>query len=91
MTSSFLHYDEMVQTELANRTNGVLVSMVTGKSTAFSLFNLQSRGRLFVGANLEIYEGMIVGLHSRTNDLAVNPVKGKQLTNVRAWSGILSI
>ncbi len=84
ITSTFTHYGEVSQGELAARTNGVLVSMVTGKSSAFALFNLQDRGRLFIGPNEEIYEGMIVGRHARGNDLAVNPVKGKQLTNVRA-------
>ncbi len=84
MTSTFSHYGEMVSGELAVRTNGVLVSMVSGKSTAFSLFNLQARGRLFIEPNQNIYEGMVVGLHSRGNDLVVNPVKGKQLTNIRA-------
>lgn len=84
MTSTFSHYGEMVAGELASRTNGVLVSMVSGKSTAFSLFNLQARGRLFIEPNQNIYEGMVVGLHSRGNDLVVNPVKGKQLTNIRA-------
>jgi GTP-binding protein len=84
MTSTFSHYGELAQGELAARTNGVLVSMVAGKSTAFALFNLQARGRLFVEPNQEIYAGMVVGLHSRGNDLVVNPVKGKQLTNIRA-------
>ncbi len=58
--------------------------MVKGKTLAYSLFNLQDRGRLFIGPNVDVYEGQIVGLHSRNNDLAVNPTKGKQLTNVRA-------
>jgi GTP-binding protein len=58
--------------------------MVKGKTAAFSLFNLQSRGRLFLGHAIEVYEGQIIGIHSRDNDLSVNPCKGKQLTNVRA-------
>jgi GTP-binding protein len=58
--------------------------MVSGKSLAFSLYNLQPRGRLFIHPNEEVYEGMIIGLHSRGNDLPVNPTKGKQLTNIRA-------
>ena len=58
--------------------------MVTGKTAAFALFNLQSRGRLFLGHAVEVYEGQVIGLHSRDNDLTVNPVKGKQLTNMRA-------
>ncbi|MDB2552928.1 translational GTPase TypA [Gammaproteobacteria bacterium] len=84
MTHVFSHYDEYKDIELAARTRGVLVSMVRGKTLGFSLFNLQDRGKLFVPPNIEVYEGMIIGLHSRENDLAVNPTKGKQLTNVRA-------
>ncbi|MDA8672227.1 translational GTPase TypA [Gammaproteobacteria bacterium] len=84
MTHVFSHYDEYKDIELAARSRGVLVSMVRGKTLGFSLFNLQDRGKLFVHPNTEVYEGMIIGLHSRENDLAVNPIKGKQLTNVRA-------
>jgi GTP-binding protein len=84
MNSVFSHYGRIVSEDSSSRTNGVLVSMTSGKSVAFSLNNLQARGRLFVGPNVEIYEGMIVGLHSRGNDLPVNPIKEKQLTNVRA-------
>ena len=84
MTHVFSHYDEYKDIELAARSRGVLVSMVRGKTLGFSLFNLQDRGKLFVHPNNEVYEGMIIGLHSRENDLAVNPIKGKQLTNVRA-------
>ena len=84
MTHVFDHYGEYMDTDLASRSRGVLVSMVKGKTLGFGLFNLQERGRLFVGPNTEVYEGMIVGLHSRENDLAVNPTKAKQLTNVRA-------
>ncbi len=84
MTHVFSHYDEYKDIELAARSRGVLVSMVRGKTLGFSLFNLQDRGKLFVPPNIEVYEGMIIGLHSRENDLAVNPTKGKQLTNVRA-------
>src|SRR5690606_21380751 len=62
----------------------VLVSMVKGKALGFGLFNLQERGRLFIGPGMEVYEGQIVGLHSRGNDLVVNPTKAKQLTNMRA-------
>jgi GTP-binding protein len=62
----------------------VLVSNVSGKALAYSLFNLQERGRLFVGHSEPVYEGMLIGIHSRGNDLVVNPTKGKQLTNVRA-------
>jgi GTP-binding protein len=84
MTHVFDHYGPVKNAEIASRTNGVLVSMVKGKTLGFSLFNLQDRGRLFVQPNVEVYEGQIIGLHSRSNDLTVNPTKGKQLTNVRA-------
>ena len=84
MSSVFSHYGEHLGVDLNRRRNGVLVSMVSGKSLGFSLFNLQPRGRLFIHPNEEIYEGMIIGLHSRGNDLPVNPIKGKQLTNIRA-------
>jgi GTP-binding protein len=84
LTSVFDHYGEVKGGEVGERNNGVLVSMVAGKALGFSLFNLQERGRLFIGPNVEVYEGMIIGLHSRDNDLVVNPIKGKQLTNVRA-------
>ena len=84
LTSIFSHYGEVVSQELGGRINGVLIANATGKTLAFGLFNLQARGRLFVGPNEEVYEGMVVGLHSRGNDLTVNPLKGKQLTNIRA-------
>ncbi len=84
MTSIFDHYGPVKEGEVAKRQNGVLVSMLKGKTAAYSLFNLQSRGRLFLGHAVDIYEGQVIGIHSRSNDLAVNPVKGKQLTNVRA-------
>ena len=84
MTSIFSRYGDVVSKEIGMRTNGVLVSMVTGKCLAFALFNLQARGRMFIDPNQQIYEGQVVGLHSRGNDLVVNPLKGKQLTNVRA-------
>jgi GTP-binding protein len=84
MTSIFDHYGPAKEGEVAKRQNGVLVSMVKGKTAAYALFNIQSRGRLFLGHAVDIYEGQIVGIHSRNNDLAINPIKGKQLTNVRA-------
>jgi len=84
MTHVFDHYGEYKDVELAVRSRGVLVSMVKGKTLGFSLFNLQERGKMFVKPNVEVYEGMVVGLHSRDKDLVVNPTKGKQLTNVRA-------
>ena len=84
MTHVFDHYGPVKQGQIAKRQNGVLVSMVKGKSLGYALYNLQDRGRLFIDPNSEIYEGMIVGLHSRDNDLVVNPTKAKQLTNIRA-------
>jgi GTP-binding protein len=84
MTSVFSHYGDIVSEEIGGRVNGVLIANATGKTLAFALFNLQPRGRLFVGPNEEVYEGMVVGLHTRGNDLTVNPLKGKQLTNIRA-------
>ena len=84
MTSIFDHYGPVKEGEVVFRNNGVLISMVTGKALGYSLWNLQERGRLCIVPNVEVYEGMILGIHSRNNDLAVNPIKGKQLTNVRA-------
>ncbi|MGB0205082.1 MAG: translational GTPase TypA [Neptuniibacter sp.] len=84
MTSIFDHYGPVKEGEVVSRINGVLVSMVTGKALGYALWNLQDRGRLSIDPNIEVYEGMILGIHSRSNDLAVNPTKGKQLTNVRA-------
>jgi GTP-binding protein len=84
LTHVFDHYGPIKNTEIIHRANGVLVSMVKGKALGYSLFNLQERGRMFVEPNVEVYEGQIIGLHNRGNDLTVNPIKGKQLTNVRA-------
>jgi GTP-binding protein len=84
MTSTFSHYGEIKDGGAAKRKNGVLISMVSGKVLAFALFNLQDRGRMMIEPNIEVYEGMVIGVHSRGNDLVVNPTKGKQLTNVRA-------
>ncbi|WP_341938992.1 translational GTPase TypA [Marinimicrobium sp. C2-29] len=84
MTSVFDHYGPVKAGEDHKRQNGVLVSMVKGKTLAYGLFPLQDRGRLFVDSGVDVYEGQIVGLHSRNNDLVVNPTKAKQLTNVRA-------
>jgi len=80
----FERYDPYVPEELGQRSNGVLVSMVSGKALAYALYNLQDRGRLMIGHGDAVYEGMIVGIHSRQNDLVVNPTKAKQLTNIRA-------
>ncbi len=84
MTSIFDHYGPQKENEAHSRQNGALISMIKGKTTAYALFNIQNRGRLFLGHGIDIYEGQIVGVHSRSNDLVVNPSKGKQLTNVRA-------
>ena len=70
--------------ELAGRRNGVLISQDDGQAVAYALWKLQDRGRMFVEHNTPVYEGMIIGIHSRDNDLVVNPIKGKQLTNVRS-------
>jgi GTP-binding protein len=80
----FDRYAERLPGEIGQRTNGALVSMVNGKALAYALFNLQERGSLFIGHGTEVYEGMIIGAHSRGNDLPVNPTKAKQLTNIRA-------
>jgi len=80
----FDHYGPIRPGELKGRSNGVLISNGAGKCVAYALFNLQDRGRMIVSPGDELYEGMIIGIHTRDNDLVVNPLKGKQLTNVRA-------
>jgi GTP-binding protein len=80
----FDHYGPVVQKELGQRPNGVLISNGQGVALAYSLFSLQERGRLCIGANEEVYEGMIIGMNNRDDDLVVNPLKGKKLTNMRA-------
>ena len=80
----FDRYAPVAGAHINSRRNGALVSMASGKSLAFALWNLQERGRLLIRPNTEVYEGQVIGLHSRDNDLVVNPLKGKQLTNVRA-------
>ncbi|MGR9045925.1 MAG: translational GTPase TypA [Gammaproteobacteria bacterium] len=80
----FDHYGPMKKGELGSRKRGVMVSMVQGKALAYALFALQERGELFLVHADEVYEGMLVGIHSRSNDLVVNPTKAKQLTNIRA-------
>ena len=82
--SVFDHYGPAVTDDIGQRANGVLVSNARGKAVAYSLCPLQERGKLLVGNNDEVYEGQIVGIHSRDNDLVVNPIKPKPLTNVRA-------
>jgi len=84
LTSIFDHYGLAKKGEIAKRQNGVMYSMIAGKTLAYGLFNLQNRGRMFVGHGLDVYKGQIVGLHARDNDLPVNPTKAKQLNNIRA-------
>ncbi len=80
----FDHYGPLKPGTYGSRSNGVLVANGGGKALGYALFNLQERGRLFITPGDEVYEGMIVGIHSRGNDLVVNPLKAKQLTNIRA-------
>ena len=80
----FDHYGPKIEGSIGQRQNGVLISTATGKALAYALFNLQERGRLMIGHGEPVYEGMVVGIHSRDNDLVVNPLKAKQLTNIRA-------
>jgi GTP-binding protein len=82
--SVFDHYGPAKKGEYGGRNNGVLIANGPGKALAYALFNLQERGRLFIGHGEEVYEGMLIGIHSRDNDLVVNPLKAKQLTNIRA-------
>lgn len=80
----FDHYGPVKSGDYGQRVNGVLIAMATGKALGYALFNLQERGKLLIGPGEEVYEGMVIGLHSRDNDLIVNPMKAKQLTNIRA-------
>ncbi len=80
----FDHYGPLKQNDFGQRINGVLIANAAGKALAYALFNLQERGRLFIGHAEEVYEGMVIGIHSRDNDLVVNPLKAKQLNNIRA-------
>ena len=84
MYHAFDHYGPRVTGELAQRQRGVLVSQDTGMARAYALFNLQDRAQMMIGHGAEVYEGMVVGINSRANDLTVNPLKAKQLTNIRA-------
>ena len=81
---SFDKYGPIIQGLHTGRRNGALISIGQGKAVPYALFNLQDRGKMIVEAGIEIYEGMIIGIHSRNNDLVVNPLKGKQLTNIRS-------
>ncbi len=82
--SVFDHYGPFKKGDYGVRKNGVMIANAPGKALTNAIFNLQSRGRMFIGHGTEVYEGMVIGLHSRDNDLVVNALKGKQLTNVRA-------
>ena len=84
LTYASAGYGERTDADVGQRSSGVLVSNSQGKAVGFALFNLQNRGRMMVSPNDPVYEGMVVGIHSRTNDLPVNPLKEKKLTNVRA-------
>ena len=84
LTSTFSHYGPIKAGDVGHRQNGVLVSMATGTALSYSLETLQDRGKLFLAPGDEIYEGQIVGIHSRDNDLVVNPTKAKKLDNMRA-------
>jgi GTP-binding protein len=84
MYHAFDHSGPRVAGELAQRQRGVLVSTETGMARAYALFNLQERGQLMIGHGAQVYEGMVIGIHSRANDITVNPLKAKQLTNFRA-------
>jgi len=79
----FDHYGPYHPGDISRRNNGVLISNGTGKALAYALFNLQDRGRMIIEPNVDVYEGQIIGIHNRANDLTVNPLKGKQLTNIR--------
>jgi GTP-binding protein len=84
MSHVFDEYAPVKEGAVAERRNGVLISQDDGEAVAYALWKLQDRGRMFVTPGEKLYEGMIIGIHSRENDLVVNPIKGKQLTNVRA-------
>ena len=79
----FDHYGPYHSGDISRRNNGVLISNGTGKALAYALFNLQERGRMIIEPNVDVYQGQVIGIHSRGNDLTVNPLKGKQLTNIR--------
>ena len=83
LTGMFSHYGPIKAGEVTSRQQGVLVSMATGKALTYSLETLQERGKLFLSPGEEVYEGQLVGIHSRDNDLAINPTKAKKLDNMR--------
>ena len=79
----FDHYGPYRPGDISRRNNGVLISKETGKALAYALHNLQDRGRMIIEPGVDVYGGQVIGLHSRSNDLTVNPLKAKQLTNIR--------
>ncbi len=84
MFHAFDHYAPRVAGEVGQRPKGAIISMETGKALAFALWNIQERGKLFIGHGVDVYEGMIIGVNAREDDMIVNPLKGKKLTNIRA-------
>src|SRR5699024_4949476 len=84
MSHIFDEYQPMREGAVAERRNGVLISQDDGEAVAYALWKLQERGKMFIHPNDPVYEGMIIGIHSRDNDLIVNPIREKKLTNVRA-------
>ena len=82
--ATFSHYGDVKQGEIGRRQNGVMISNGQGKAVAYALYSLQDRGKLFIGHGTEVYEGQLIGIHSRSNDLTVNCLTGKKLTNMRA-------
>ncbi len=84
MYSTFEAYKPQKDGTIGQRNNGSLISMNQGSAVAYAIFNLQKSGKFFIEHNTDVYEGMVVGIHSRDNDLVINVLKGKQLTNVRA-------
>jgi GTP-binding protein len=84
MFHAFDHYAPKAPGEVGQRHKGAIISMDSGKALAFALWNIQERGKLFIGHGVEVYEGMIVGVNAREEDMIVNPLKGKKLTNMRA-------
>jgi GTP-binding protein len=84
MFHTFDHYGPRSHGDIGQRHNGAIVSMIDGKALGFALFNLQERGKLFIGHGVEVYEGMIIGVNAREEDMIANPTKGKKLTNMRA-------
>jgi GTP-binding protein len=83
MNRAFLKYDSYCG-DIPGRRNGVLISNGGGEAVAYALWNLEDRGKMFISPGEKVYQGMIIGEHSKDNDLEVNPLKGKQLTNVRS-------